>query len=249
MAFQDRAESLAERLHLCRVPRPVFVAIAVALALLVGLAGFAFATASPGGFEVEAQAAAPREHTEEGREVVGASGDPEGADDFPAAQADNVALSTGSEADRRLCVHVDGCVAAPGVYYLAPGSRVIDAVSAAGGATEEARTEAVNLAQELQDGQQIVIPSRSDEVATGAAGTSSSEVQGSGGGAASGGLVNINTATAQELQTLRGIGEATAEKIIADREANGPFKSIDDLTRVSGIGEKKLAAIRDGLCL
>ena len=133
-------------------------------------------------------------------------------------------------------------------------SRVIDAVTAAGGATDEARTDAVNLAQEVQDGQQIVIPSRVDDQAasSGAADrTASSSSQASGGLSPSGddGLVNINTATAEELETLKGVGAATAEKIIADREANGPFKSIDDLTRVSGIGEKKLSAMRDRLCL
>ena len=154
----------------------------------------------------------------------------------------------------RVCIHVDGCVAAPGVYYLEAGSRVIDAVTAAGGATDEARTDAVNLAQEVQDGQQIVIPSRVDDQAasSGAADrTASSSSQASGGLSPSGddGLVNINTATAEELETLKGVGAATAEKIIADREANGPFKSIDDLTRVSGIGEKKLSAMRDRLCL
>ena len=146
-------------------------------------------------------------------------------------------------------------MASPGVYYLPAGSRVIDAVTAAGGATEKARTDAVNLAQELQDGQQIVIPSRSESQATpsdGGAVTASGGAQGSGEGASSSGadgMVNINTATAEEFETLKGIGAATAEKIVADREANGPFSSIDDLTRVSGIGEKKLAAMRDRLCL
>ena len=106
----------------------------------------------------------------------------------------------------------------------------------------------------MQDGQQIVIPSRVDDQAasSGAADrTASSSSQASGGLSPSGddGLVNINTATAEELETLKGVGATTAEKIIADREANGPFKSIDDLTRVSGIGEKKLSAMRDRLCL
>ena len=132
---------------------------------------------------------------------------------------------------------------------------MIDAVTAAGGATEKARTDAVNLAQELQDGQQIVIPSRSESQATPSDGgpvAASGGAQGSGEGASSSGadgMVNINTATAEEFETLKGIGAATAEKIVADREANGPFSSIDDLTRVSGIGEKKLAAMRDRLCL
>ena len=156
-----------------------------------------------------------------------------------------------------VCIHVDGCVAAPGVYYLEAGSRVIDAVTAAGGATDEARTDAVNLAQEVQDGQQIVIPSRSRRVRRHPSGAADRDgilqLAGLPDGAVllreTDGLVNINTATAEELETLKGVGAATAEKIIADREANGPFKSIDDLTRVSGIGEKKLSAMRDRLCL
>ena len=157
-----------------------------------------------------------------------------------------------------VCIHVDGCVAAPGVYYLEAGSRVIDAVTAAGGATEKARTDAVNLAQEVQDGQQIVIPSRSRRSGgippMGRADrTASSSSQASGDGASSfGRLTGSSTSTRprrRSFETLKGVGAATAEKIIADREANGPFKSIDDLTRVSGIGEKKLSAMRDRLCL
>ena len=184
-----------------------------------------------------------------GEEVARADGAGGGSDTSPAppaADGEDVVLPAGDDATaRRVCIHVDGCVAAPGVYYLEAGSRVIDAVTAAGGATDEARTDAVNLAQEVQDGQQIVIPSRVDDQAA------SSSSQASGGLSPSGddGLVNINTATAEELETLKGVGAATAEKIIADREANGPFKSIDDLTRVSGIGEKKLSAMRDRLCL
>ncbi len=251
MAFQDSAESLAEKLHLSRVPRPVFAAIALVLALVVALAVFAFATSPGSGFEVtaasdETAAQSAEDAGEEEARADGAGGGSDTSPAPPAADGEDVVLPAGGDATaRRVCIHVDGCVAAPGVYYLEAGSRVIDAVTAAGGATDEARTDAVNLAQEVQDGQQIVIPSRVDDQAA------SSSSQASGGLSPSGddGLVNINTATAEELETLKGVGAATAEKIIADREANGPFKSIDDLTRVSGIGEKKLSAMRDRLCL
>lgn len=262
MAFQDSAESLAEKLHLSRVPQPVFAAIALVLALVVALAVFAFATSPDSGFEVTAASdeTAAQSAEDAGEEEARADGAGGGSDTSPApappaADGEDVVLPAGGDATaRRVCIHVDGCVAAPGVYYLEAGSRVIDAVTAAGGATGEARTDAVNLAQEVQDGQQIVIPSRVDDQAasSGAADrTASSSSQASGGLSPSGddGLVNINTATAEELETLKGVGAATAEKIIADREANGPFKSIDDLTRVSGIGEKKLSAMRDRLCL
>lgn len=260
MAFQDSAESLAEKLHLSRVPRPVFAAIALVLVLVVALAVFAFATSPGSGFEVtaasdETAAQSAEDAGEEEARADGAGGGSDTSPAPPAADGEDVVLPAGGDATaRRVCIHVDGCVAAPGVYYLEAGSRVIDAVTAAGGATDEARTDAVNLAQEVQDGQQIVIPSRVDDQAasSGAADrTASSSSQASGGLSPSGddGLVNINTATAEELETLKGVGAATAEKIIADREANGPFKSIDDLTRVSGIGEKKLSAMRDRLCL
>ena len=243
MAFQDRAESLAEKLHLGRVPRSVFVAVALALVLMIVRAGYAFCASLSGGFEVRAQDAASASVSgDAGNEAVQAVEGEEGDAEKAASgqSVENVVLPSSGDGTGQLCIHVDGCVASPGVYYLPAGSRVIDAV---------------NLAQELQDGQQIVIPSRSESQATpsdGGAVTASGGAQGSGEGASSSGadgMVNINTATAEEFETLKGIGAATAEKIVADREANGPFSSIDDLTRVSGIGEKKLAAMRDRLCL
>ena len=257
MAFQDRAESLAERLHLGCVPRPVFAAIALALALMIALAICAFATAPGGGFEVSAESATVEEATtagSAGAEQTDATGEAGAEEVGSSPPSRDVQLTTGGGEVKSVCVHVDGCVAAPGVYYLEAGSRVIDAVTAAGGATGEARTDAVNLAQEVQDGQQIVISSRSGEKAvssgtTAASSASSQDSEASAAPSGTDGLVNINTATAEEFETLKGIGAATAEKIVADREANGPFKSIDDLMRVSGIGEKKLSAMRDQLCL
>lgn len=262
MAFQDRAESLAEKLHLSRVPRPVFAAIALAMACMIGLAIAAFSASVPGGFEVSAADVVADEAPsgkDDGQPGEGAASEDglQGAREPDSAQGgtDVVLPSGGGSEARRVCVHVDGCVASPGVYYLAAGSRVIDAVSAAGGATAEARTEAVNLAQEIQDGQQIVIPALNEDGGGSSDGGEAalSDASRSSGSASSSskasGMVNINTATAEEFQTLKGVGAATAEKIVADREANGPFKSIDDLTRVSGIGEKKLEAMRDRLCL
>lgn len=258
MAFQDRAVSLAERLHLGRVPRPVFIAVALVLALLVALAVYAFCASLGGGFEVRTQDAASASVSENaGNETAEvAEGEEDGSEKVASGQSvEDVVLSSSGDQTAQLCIHVDGCVASPGVYYLPAGSRVIDAVTAAGGATEKARTDAVNLAQEVQDGQQIVIPSRSESQvpsSDGSAAATAGGTLGSGGGASSSGtdgMVNINTATAEEFETLKGVGAATAEKIVADREANGPFSSIDDLTRVSGIGEKKLAAMRDRLCL
>lgn len=262
MAFQDRAESVAEKLHLSRVPRPVFAAIALAMACMIGIAAAAFVASAPEGFEVKAADETVSEASagnDDGRtgESTASEESLQGVQDPGAAQGGtDVVLPTGGGSEtRRVCVHVDGCVASPGVYYLAAGSRVIDAVSAAGGATAEARTEAVNLAQEVQDGQQIVIPGLSEDGGTSSGGgeaalsDASRSPGSSSSSSAASGMININTATAEEFQTLKGVGAATAAKIVSDREANGPFKSIDDLTRVSGIGEKKLEAMRDRLCL
>jgi competence protein ComEA len=119
-------------------------------------------------------------------------------------------------------VHVAGAVASPGVYELEPGSRVADAIEAAGGVTDEAYTDSVNLARVLADGEQVVI--QNAQAAQAAA-------QGAGSG-----LVNINLADAGQLDQLPGIGPVLADRIIANRTAEGPFVTLDDLQRVSGIG-------------
>jgi competence protein ComEA len=134
-------------------------------------------------------------------------------------------------------VHVAGAVASPGVQRLAPGSRVIDAVEAAGGPLPDADLARVNLAAPLADGQQVYVPLPGEEPPV-VAGPG-------GGGTAGGGLVNVNTATGPELETLPGVGPSTAAAIIAHRDANGPFTSVDQLIDVRGIGEAKLAALRD----
>jgi competence protein ComEA len=141
-----------------------------------------------------------------------------------------------------LVVHVAGCVARPGVYELPVGSRVADAVVVAGGALDEAATDAINLARLLSDGEQIYLPNR-DEVAAGApVGTVPRGAHAPSGG---GGAVNINSASVAELETLPGVGPATAQKIVDDREKNGPFAAPEDLMRVPGIGPKKFEAMKD----
>ena len=148
-------------------------------------------------------------------------------------------------------VHVDGAVAAPGVYELAEDARVNDAVAAAGGLLSEADTSTINLAAPVSDGAKVHIPT-SEELSAGAQGASGeSGNAGAPAGSASAAptLVNINTATSEELQRLSGVGEATAAAIIEDRQANGPFSSPEDLMRVSGIGEKKFAKIKAHICV
>lgn len=129
-------------------------------------------------------------------------------------------------------VHVSGAVASPGLVELPEGSRVADAIQAAGGLSEGADGSSVNLARPLADGEQVVV------------GLQASEAEGAPQAVADApGKVSINSATAEQLEALPGIGPATAQKIVADRKANGPFASIDELTRVSGIGQKKYEAL------
>jgi len=129
-------------------------------------------------------------------------------------------------------VHILGEVRVPGLYELREGDRAIDALAAAGGYTDAADRAALNLARPLVDGEQIVVPVVGAAPAAGTTGST-------------GGRVNLNTATAEELETLPRVGPATAARIIAWREANGRFSSVEDLLAVSGIGEKTLAGFAD----
>ena len=153
------------------------------------------------------------------------------------------AASTPEPATDPVFVHIDGAVVAPGVYEMT-GSlpRVNDAVMAAGGLAGDADTSALNLAAVLSDGGKIYVP-RQGEVVAGQA--SSGAASGSDVGASSSGGININTATAEELDSLPGIGPSTAAAIVEDRERNGPFASPEDLMRVSGIGEGKFSKLKD----
>ncbi len=130
-------------------------------------------------------------------------------------------------------VHILGQVVRPGLYALPDGARAVDAVAAAGGFTPTADAGGVNLARFVSDGEQIVVPA----IGEGPAGAAP--------GVAGDGRVNLNTADAAALDTLPGVGAATAQKILAWREQNGRFESIEDLLDVGGIGEAKLAALRD----
>jgi len=141
-------------------------------------------------------------------------------------------------------VDVTGAVRRPGVYRLAAGSRVRDALARAGGVTRAAAPSSVNLAAKLADGQQIVIPRA---VAAGACATATAPAAAAGGSAApaaAAGPVSLAAATLAELDTLPGVGPATAQKIVDWRTQHGGFSSVDDLAEVPGIGPKKLATLR-----
>ena len=143
----------------------------------------------------------------------------------------------------QVCVHVCGSVKKPGVYYLTSGSRVFEAVEAAGGLLEDAAGDYVNLAGEVTDGEQIYIPTEK-EVEEGDIKAPNSESASSSANAKSE-LININTASLEELKTLPGIGDTKAQAIISYREKSGNFKSIEEITNVSGIGESSFEKIKE----
>jgi len=134
----------------------------------------------------------------------------------------------------KLVVHVAGAVRQPGLYRLAEGKRVADAVARAGGATAPADTAAINLAAPLADGMQVVVPSRVARVAgTAVAGT------------AAPGRVSLSSASVAELDELPGIGPVTAQKIVDHRLAHGGFRSVDDLDAIPGIGPARVEQLRE----
>lgn len=205
------------------------VALVAAVALAVAVGVFVFLVRPSGGVVVQ-RASDTAPVTQENQGI---------------AQTDQAALTSEPNA---IVVHVDGAVASPGVYELAIASpRVRDAVDAAGGLAQGADTSSVNLALPLGDGQKVHVPFEGE-----AAGAEADTNGGDAAGSVSSSmpsLVNINSATAEELDSLPGVGPSTAAAIVEDRDANGPFSSVEDLMRVSGIGEKKFAKLRDHICV
>ncbi|MCX8008008.1 MAG: ComEA family DNA-binding protein, partial [Coriobacteriia bacterium] len=132
-------------------------------------------------------------------------------------------------------VHVVGAVRWPGVYRLPVGSRVCDAIGRAGGVLGNAAADAVNMARVLSDGEQVRVPTLDE----------STRPEPIGGTADRPRLVDINRASAEELDALPGIGPSTAQKIVDDRARNGPFRCPQDIMRVPGIGPKKFDALKD----
>lgn len=153
-------------------------------------------------------------------------------------------------------VHIAGQVKQPGIVRIKEGSRIADIIEKAGGLTEDADITNVNLAYIIEDGQKITIPSKS----TTFIGTECKEYITVQNGDSiideeynlkkgENAMININKATLEELQTLQGIGEATAQKIIDYRKQNGEFKQIEDIKNVPGIGDAKFENIKNNICV
>jgi competence protein ComEA len=153
----------------------------------------------------------------------------------PPAEAGEIETAAPS----RLVVHVVGAVRRPGLYKLVHGARIADAVRRAGGATRRADLSLVNLAAQVADGSQVVVPRR-QVVEAGVA----EESGGSDAGGAPGGPVHLNTATLEQLDALPGVGPVTAQKILDYREQHGAFSSVDDLDAIPGIGPARLEQLR-----
>ena len=148
--------------------------------------------------------------------------------DAPAGVPLSVASARPSVESGVVVVDVAGAVEQPGLVELAAGARVADAIEEAGGLSADAVLDDVNLARRVTDGEQIRVPHEGEAAA------------------ASGGLISLNSATVEELEQLPGVGPVLAARIVADREANGPFTSLDDLSRVSGVGDAIVGAL-DGI--
>jgi competence protein ComEA len=164
-------------------------------------------------------------------EVAFASGGP-----GEAAREDGLEVDAGSG---DAVVHVAGEVRSPGVYRLPQGSRVADAIERAGGVTSDAAEDAINLAAELGDGQQVVVPA----AVKGSSGTAAATAA----PGAVDGPISLGTATLEQLETIDGIGPVTAQSILDYRDENGGLSSVDELDQVSGIGPATMEALRSRL--
>lgn len=163
----------------------------------------------------------------------------------PAAAPLPQAVQTEENTSAQIKVYVSGAVVRPGIYNLPAAARAQDAVTAAGGFTQAANPEKVNLAKKLKDGSQVNVPSQSSKKAASGSGRRSERQNAAGNYVRT---VNINTAGLDELVSLPGIGEATAQKIIDYRRVQ-PFSKIEDLMQVKGIGQGKFQKLQDRITI
>lgn len=224
-----------------------------------------------GSYEVESDVEATEQHreaepnagnTDQNREAESNAGDTDQnrKAEPSAGSTDRTELSdASSEEEKTLVVHICGAVSAPGVYELPAGSRIIDAVEAGGGFLPEADEACCNLAEEIVDGCQIYIMTKTESCADGQtekkAGiqtspdsdmqTTDRNVRSNSATALENGLVNLNTADVAALMTLPGIGESRAKAIISYREQHGAFAQIEDIMKISGIKQAAFSKIKD----
>lgn len=250
------------------------VILAAGLVILCAILGFQ-ALGGGGGELIQRGAAAAAPSVTAGGLGDADEGDGSAEATATTMSADTSGADAAATAPVVVTVHVDGAVAVPGVYEVGGASpRVNDAIVAAGGLAADADTTSLNLAAAIADGDKVYVPRQGEGASAGGAGAAGGAAVGGGsasgggttvgsgtagsdsaaGGGSSGGsgataLVNINTATATELDELPGVGPSTAQAIVDDREQNGPFASVEDLMRVSGIGEKKFEKLRGRICV
>ncbi len=154
---------------------------------------------------------------------------------------------TESASEAMVQVYICGAVTNPGVYTLPGGSRVVQAVEAAGGFLPDAEEKILNLARKIEDGEQITVWTREEAKEMGSTETQQFGAGGTAENTSGSGKVNLNTAGKEELVTLPGIGESRADAIIAYREANGPFRAIEEIMNIEGIKEKMFEKIRGSI--
>ena len=252
--FEQRLRALARRAGLTAVPTPVLVAAMVLVSVAVVAALLRWWPNPADADSVVVSHATVRVASGSSRVASRASRSASASEGESAAESAAQATSSG------VCVDVVGAVRQPGVFRLPADSRVEAAVDAAGGMTSDAARFAINLAAKLQDGEQVVVPTKAEAKAGGLGGTVAAGVAGGGAGTAAGAggsrsavapgsPIDLNTADATQLDALPGVGPATAAKIVADRQANGPFKTAEDLGRVPGIGPKKLDQLKPLICV
>ncbi len=158
---------------------------------------------------------------------------------------ENTNSSSLTEESKQIAIHIDGEVMSPGIKYLETGARISDAIQASGGTTALVDFSKINLAYVLKDGQKVHVPSIYESINVETVSNDAGEnviIQDTNSNS---NMVNINTATQAELETLPGVGASTALKIINYRNQNGNFKKIEDLMNVNGIGETKFSTLKD----
>ena len=247
---------LLSSLRLTEVPRSVLITLAALVALAVAAGLVLRAQLCAGGLTISRDISADAPGT-----TAGELADPEAeAEPAPASgdtpviveDSESPASAAGDPGSAHITVHVAGAVVRPGVYELPDTARIQDAIDAAGGPAPDADAEQLNLAERLADGMKVRVPLAGEQAevtggAVDAAQPANAASTPSQQGAPA--LVNINTADETLLETLPGVGPATAQAIIEERSSGGPFTTPEDLMRVSGIGEKKFAKLQGLICV